>query len=299
MWDVKGKTVLITGATSGIGKETAKELAKLGARVCFTSRNEEKGIRVAKEISQLSSNGNVFPYFCDLKSFESIHKFVDKFKKENTSLHILINNAGTWNIRREITDDGIEATFQVNYLAPAMLSILLLDLLKESVPSRIINVSSAMHRSANLNLDDLEQRKRMFNGILAYSNSKLALILFTKVLARTLKDERITVNALHPGLVRTNIFRNLPKSIVKIMLLGALNPEEGAQTSIFLATSDEVVSISGEYFANKILSNAVLPSNWDKIAEKLWNITINYFSKYLRELDVHKFLSNFYFDCKS
>lgn len=299
MWDIKGKTVLITGATSGIGKETAKELAKLGARVCFTSRNEEKGIRVAKEISQLSSNVNVFSYFCDLKSFESIHKFVNKFKSENKSLHILINNAGTWNVRREITDDGIEATIQVNYLAPAMLSILLLGLLKESAPSRIINVSSAMHGSANLDLDDLEQRKRIYNGILAYSNSKLALILFTKVLARTLKDKKITVKTLHPGLVRTNIFRNLPKSIVKIILLGALTPEEGARTSIFLATSDEVTSISGEYFANEKLSNAVLPLNWDKIAEKLWNMTLNYFSKYLSGLDVNKFLSNFNFNCKS
>ena len=280
MWNVNGKIVLITGATSGIGKANAKTLAKEGAVIFFTARDKEKAVLTQAEIIKETGNRKVGFYFCDLSSFDSVKELTRNFLKDNRDLHVLINNAGTWSLRKRLSKDGIETTFQVNYLSQVLLTLLLLDTLKKSAPSRIINVSSAMHRSAKIDLDDLEM-KNHFNGIQAYGKSKLELILFTKRLAKELGRTSVTVNAVHPGLVRTNLFSNFPQLLVRIILLGALTPNEGARTSVFLATSDEVSEISGEYFAKEKVEKSSDTSFDEELQEKLWNITLKYLEKYL------------------
>ncbi len=284
MWEVKEKTVLITGATSGIGRETAKALAKMGARVNFTSRSEQKGIFTRDELIKETGNKDIKFYYCELGSFDSVKQLVKNFIKDNSELHILINNAGTWNIIKNTSEDGIELTTQVNYFSPVLLTLLLLDTLRKSTPARIVNVSSAMHRSAKLDLSNLDM-KRNFNGIRAYSNSKLALILFTKKLSEILKGTNITVNVLHPGLVKTGIFRKLPRLIADLILIGALAPEQGAKTSVYLAASDEVSAITGEYFSNGKIEKSSAASYDNDLTEHLWVITLEYLKTFLQGKD--------------
>ena len=284
-WSIRGKTCLITGATSGIGKVTAIELARRGANIVCTARSIGKAEKVKGEIISKTQNLNIDFLECDLSSFGSIKKFVENFKSKYSALHILINNAGVWGIRRRLSKDGIENTFAVNYLAPFLLTNLLLDTIKKSMPARIINVSSEMYRGATINFEDLEF-KRHFGGIKAYSHSKLALILFTRELARKLQGTGVTVNAVHPGLVRTEIFRALPVFIKKFIYMFALPPEEGAKTSIYVATSDEISDISGEYFAKEKIEKASDESYNLEEAKKLWNMSIEYVKKYVEKSEV-------------
>lgn len=284
MWQVKDKTVLITGATSGIGRETAKALAKMGAKINFTSRSEQKGISTRDELIKESGNKNIRFYYCELGSFSSVKQLVENFIKDNPELHILINNAGTWNIVKKMSEDSIELTMQVNYFSPVLLTLLLLNTLRKSAPSRIINVSSAMHKSAKLDLSNLDMKSN-FNGIRAYSNSKLALILFTRKLSEILKGTNITVNVLHPGLVKTGIFRKLPRLIADLILIRALSPEQGAKTSIYLTASDEVSTITGEYFSNGKIEKPSADSYNNELMERLWTATIEYLKKFLKGVD--------------
>jgi len=277
-WDIKDKTVLITGATSGIGEATMFALLEKGARVIFTARNIEKARRVLEEAKAKTKNENVKFYEVNLESLSSIRNFVDEFKKNEKNLHVLINNAGTWENSFRETPDGFEVTFEVNYLAPFYLTNLLLDLLIENAPSRIVNVSSAMHLSGSVDFLDLELRKH-YNGIKSYSNSKLYLLIFTKELARRLKDKNVSAFAVHPGLVRTEIFRNLPAFVRNAFLIGARTKEKGAETSIYLATEDGVSQFSGGYFADKKPQPYKKVADSLEIAQKLWEITVEYIRK--------------------
>jgi len=171
-WDIREKTVLITGATSGIGKATLMDLAKSGATVIFTARNVNKAEGVLKEAKEISNNDRIDYFEVDLSSFKSLTNFVKNFKEKYDKLDVLINNAGTWNLRLTLTEEGIEKTFMVNYLAPFYLTHSLLPILLENIPSRIINVSSAMHKGGKINFNDIEMRKH-YNGIQSYSNTKL------------------------------------------------------------------------------------------------------------------------------
>jgi NAD(P)-dependent dehydrogenase (short-subunit alcohol dehydrogenase family) len=279
-WSVKDKICLITGATSGIGKATAIELAKRGAKIIYTARDLQKAEIVKEDIVSKSQNHNVEFFECELSSFESIKKFSDKFKERYSALHILINNAGLWEARRKISKDGIEITFAVNYLAPFLLTNLLLDLLKKSAPSRIINVSG-LHSIGKFDLNDLES-KRHYNGMHTYSNSKCEIILFTKALARRLENSGVTANIAQPGMVRTGLYRDLPLIAKKfIFLFGAVSPDEGAKTTIYLATSNEVSNISGEYFEKEKITSSSDKFNNKEEAEKLWEISTTYIKKYL------------------
>ena len=266
---MNSKTILITGATSGIGKATAIALAKMGATVIFTARDEQKGEWAKKEIIQASGNKNVEFLYCDLTSFDSIRSFCGKFKAKYKRLDVLINNAGVWNDKRKESKDGIEETFAVNFLAPFLMTNLLLDLLKKSAPSRIVSVTSGLHRGT-VNFSDIEFKKS-YSGMRAYGHSKLAIILFTRLLAKKLKGTGITVNCVHPGLVATDLSRDSGAVSRAFFKTFGKSPEKGAETSVYLAASRAVENITGEYFVDKKIERASKESYDLAMAEKLWD----------------------------
>lgn len=274
---MKDRKVLITGATSGIGKETAIGLGKLGASLVFTTRDLEKGKRVRDEIIAASGNGDVEFLYCDLASFESIRKCCDEFKARHDRLHVLINNAGVWDRRRRVSKDGIENMFAVNYLAPFLMTPLLLDTLKGSTPSRIINLTSGLH-SGTINFDDIESEKS-FSGFKVYRQSKLAVILYTRLLAKKLEGSGVTVNCLAPGMVATNLGRDAGRFSRAMFRLLGKKSEKGAETPIFLASSQDVENVSGEYFSKKAVKRSSEESYDIELAERLWALSETYVSR--------------------
>jgi len=275
---LSNKIILITGATSGIGKETAIGLARLDATIIFTTRDNLKGEKLIKEIIKKTNNKKIQMLECDLSSLESIRNCCKEFKSKYNNLHVLINNAGVWNFKRRKSKDGIENIFATNYLAPFLMTNLLLDILKKSSPSRIINVTSGMHYGT-INFDDIEF-KRNFSGAKAYRQSKLGLILFTRLLAKKLEGSGVTVNTAHPGMNKTNLGRDaggFSKMIFKMM---GKDPKFGAQTIIYLASSSDVKNISGEYFAKKKIKKSSKKSYNMNLAKKLWHLSDEYLKKF-------------------
>jgi NAD(P)-dependent dehydrogenase (short-subunit alcohol dehydrogenase family) len=271
---LKDKIVLITGATSGIGKETAIGIAKLGAQIIFTTRNMQKGGLTKDEIVKASNNNKVNFLYCDLASFDSIRSCCDQFKAKYGQLHVLINNAGVWESKRKVSNDGIESTFAVNYLAPFLMTDLLLDVLKKGAPSRIINLTSGYH-GGTIHFDDIEF-KRSFSGRKAYRQSKLAMILFTKLLAEKSKGTGVTVNCVNPGFTATNLARELNFIARAFFKLLGKDPKKSSETSIYLATSPDVENITGQYFVNKKIRQSSKESNDIEVAKKLWDSSVEY-----------------------
>lgn len=267
-----GKICMITGANSGIGKATALSIAEMGAVVIMICRDKNRGESAQKEIINETGNKSVDLLICDLTSQESIYKLVENFKKKYQKLHVLINNAGVVKTNRTLTIDGFETTFAVNYLAPFLLTNLLLDILKKNVPSRIVNVSSGIHKNGNINFDDL-QAENKYRSYKAYGQSKLALILFTYELSKKIKGTGVTVNALHPGFTRTNIGRDYSVFIRAFTKLSK-NPKKGAETSIYLATSPEVEGITGKYFIKKQQTMSSKDSYNKELAKELWKVSL-------------------------
>jgi len=278
--DMKGKICLITGATSGIGRQTAIALAKMGASVIITSRDAEKGFKVKNDIIRISGNTEVEMMECDLASFASIRSFTDAFKSKYNKLHILINNAGTWQTERKLSVDGIELTLATNVLAPFLLMNLLADLMKQSAPARMVNVASMAHKFAKLDFGDLEGIKK-FNNMQIYGQSKIGVILITNKMAEILKDTGVTVNSLHPGVVATHLFDNMGFIIKTMGQIIMISPEKGAQTSIYLATSPDVAQITGKYFAKKKVVSASSAATDKSNADKIWQICNDYVKNYL------------------
>ncbi len=271
---LKNKIVLITGATSGIGKETSRGLAKLGATIVFTTRDNIKGEKTKKELITSTQNKNINMLKCDLASFESIKNCCKEFKSKYDRLHVLINNAGVWDFKRRLSKDGIENIFATNYLAPFLMTNLLLDILKKSNPSRIINITSGMHYGT-INFDDIEF-KQNFSGAKAYRQSKLGVILFTRFLAKKLEGTGVTVNVVHPGMNKTDLGRDaggFSKMIFKMM---GKDPKIGAETSIYLASSPDVENITGEYWAKKEIKKSSKESYDMDLAKKLWDVSKQY-----------------------
>jgi len=271
---LKNKIILITGATSGIGKETAIGLARLGATIIITSRDDLKGEKVRKELIKTTNNKNIHILKCDLASFQSIRNCYMEYKSKYDRLNVLINNAGVWDFKRRESKDGIENIFATNYLAPFLMTNLFLEILKKSSPSRIINVTSGMHYGT-INFNDIEF-KNHFSGAKAYRQSKLAMILFTRFLAKKLEGTGVTVNTAHPGMNKTDLGRDaggFSKLIFKMM---GKNPKIGAETIIYLASSSNVKNISGEYFAKKKIKKSSKESYNMQLAKKLWNISEEY-----------------------
>ena len=274
-----GKVCLVTGATNGIGKETALALAKMGATTIIVARDPAKGAAVLEEIMRQSGNDGVELMHADLASLDSVRKLAADFQAKHQQLHVLVNNAGVYNIKRSETQDGFEATFGVNHLSHFLLTNLLLDVIKASAPARIINVSSASHKGAKINFDDLQSEKS-YRGLSVYGQSKLANVLFTYELARRLEGTNVTANALHPGVVLTGfgannagIFRLLFRVFQTVARPFMLSPERGAETSIHLASSPEVEGVTAKYFVKKepVPSNDI--SNETDVAQGLWQMS--------------------------
>lgn len=276
---MQGKVCLVTGSNTGIGKVTARELAKMGATVVMVCRNRSKGEAALAEIKAQSGNNQVDLLVADLSSLAAVRRLADDFKQKYTQLHVLINNAGAINGERKVTVDGLENTFAANYLSPFLLTQLLLDVLKASAPARIINVSSNGHASGQIDFMDL-QGTHKYNFIQAYAQSKLAQIYFTYELAEQLKNSGVTVNTLHPGLVSSNFHQGttgLTHLIAAIIyFFTGISPEKGAQTTLYVATSPEVEGISGKYFSQTNHGKEIpsSPLSYDKtIRHRLWEVS--------------------------
>ncbi|RNA18858.1 retinol dehydrogenase 13-like [Brachionus plicatilis] len=278
-----GKTVVITGANTGIGKETALEMARRGARVILACRDTAKAKSAAKQIRNLSGNGNVAVEELDLASLDSVEQFSKKIIAQEERIDILINNAGIMMCPKWKTKDGFEMQFGTNHLGHFLLTNLLLDKIKSSAPSRIVNVSSLAHERGKMNWDDLMCEKS-YDPQDAYRQSKLANVLFTRELASRLKGTGVSTFSLHPGVVRTELGRYFADvfgwkfHLIKFFLIPISywffkNSRQGAQTSIHCALDDNITGLSGEYFSDckpkKMLPHAL---NEDD-AKHLWKIS--------------------------
>ena len=272
---MQGKVCLVTGASSGLGFVTARRLARLGATVVMVCRNQQKGEAAQAEIKTASGNDKVDLLLADLSSQQSIRQLADEFKRKYDRLDVLVNCAGGVAGKRVLTADGYEQTFAVNHLGYFLLTNLLLDTLKASAPARIVSVASEAQSSGHINFDDLMGTKQ-YRPWVAYAQSKLANVMFTYALARQLAGSGVTVNAVHPGAVRSGFggdYGGIVGLGMKLIRPFEISPERGAQTIIYLATSPEVEGVSGEYFSNKkpIKSNKQSYDVADQ--QRLWQVS--------------------------
>jgi len=271
-----GKVCIVTGATAGIGKVTATALASQGAEVIIAGRNQQKAEATLQQIKNETGNESLQYLLADFSDLDQVRDLAAAFKERYTRLDILVNNAGSFfNTRRE-TPYGVEKTFLVNHLAPFLLTTLLLETLQGSPPARIVNVSSDGQKLATMDLDDLGF-KRGFSGMKAYGRSKLANIMFTYELARRLAGSNVTANALHPGHVATDIWKTnfsiFGPALKWIMSLFSLSPQEGADNSIYLASSPEVEGVTGKYFVEREPAKSSPTSYDEDLAQRLWVIS--------------------------
>ena len=275
--NMSGKTCVVTGANSGIGKETALALARKGAHVVLVCRNGPKGEAAMEEIRRESGSSQLDLLIADMSSLASVRALASEIERRYARIDVLINNAGAALPKRTISSEGIEMTVAGNHLGPALLTLLLLDLLKASAPSRIINVSSEAQRHARLELNDLQFERRKYSGFSAYGQSKLLMNAFTFELARRLETSGVTANCLHPGVVRTNIGGASPGLFFKIIVAAIhpfmLDPKQGAEGSLYLATSPAVAQVSGKYFVKckPAESNPLLRD--PKVRSEIWQWT--------------------------
>lgn len=249
MGSLDGKTIVVTGANAGIGKEAALELARRGAHIVMVCRNPDKGKAALEEVQDV---GDASLVLCDLSSLKSVDAAADEILETVSRIDVLLNNAGLILPSREESVDGYELTFATNHLGPFHLTRRLLDRIKEGDGGRIVNVSSDAHRAAIPDLDDLQSEKR-YVSMVVYGNSKLYNIWMTHALDRRLQDAPVTVNALHPGVVKSSFGdeSKLMSAFYKVATPFIKNAKEGAATSIYLAASDAVANVSGKYFANE------------------------------------------------
>ena len=280
MPDMQGKTVVVTGANSGIGFETASALASMGARVLVTARNADRGRAAVAAITQaLQGDGQVQLVVFDLADLASVRRGAAEILEQAPRLDVLVNNAGLVLSERAETVDGYEATFATNHLGPFLLTNLLLERITASAPSRVVNVASTAHNAARKGIpfDDLQSTQH-YRGMRVYGQSKLANILFTLELARRFEGSGVTANSLHPGTVRSGYgadgdARGLLAFGIKIASPFFLSPAKGARTSVYLASSPEVEGVSGEYF---VKCKPRAPRRWaqdPEAARRLWQVS--------------------------
>ena len=266
------KIAVVTGANTGIGKETARELARMGASVALLCRSESTGEAARLEIISDTGNDRVALYTADFGSLEQIRRVAGELKAAYPAIHILVNNAGIIFPQRRVSEEGFELTLAVNHLAHFLLTDLLMDNIRASGSGRIVNVSSSAHKSGTIDRSDL-MLTRDYSMSRAYSQSKLANVLFTRELARRIEGTGVTANALMPGVIASDFgrdFTGVVKLLFRFFRLFFITPAKGARTSVFLAASSEVEGISGEYFSKqRIAPSSPLSEDMD-LAEWLW-----------------------------
>jgi NAD(P)-dependent dehydrogenase (short-subunit alcohol dehydrogenase family) len=269
-----GRICLITGATSGIGRATALALAGMGAELVLLARDREKAEATAAEVRAAGAPA-VDLLIADLGVLREVRRAAAEFLASGRPLHVLINNAGVVNLQRTLTADGLEATFAVNHLAYFLFTTLLLERLRASAPARIVNVSSEAHRFAPLDFDDL-QNERRYRTMRVYGQSKLANILFTSELARRLEGSGVTANSLHPGAVATRLGTNngaWARALIRLLRPFFRSPDDGAATSVHLATAAELATVSGRYFANRREKTPSAAARDTEAARRLWAVS--------------------------
>ncbi len=269
-----GKRVLVTGGTNGIGRQAALELARLGAEVVIVGRDPQKTDRVVGELRSAAPGATITSMLADLSSMASVRKLAADFLARHERLDVLVNNAGGFNRKRELTVDGFERTLAINHLAYHLLATLLTPALARAGGARVVNVSSDAHRMGRLNFEDL-QAERLYNEWMQYGRSKLCNIYFTRELARRLADQGITANSLHPGFVASDFLAKggLWSFFKPVAYLFAIDVERGARTTVYLASSPEVAGVTGKYFYK---CKAVSPRKFaedDAAAARLWDET--------------------------
>ncbi len=278
--DMTGKVCLVTGANQGIGKETVVALARMGATVVMTSRDRARGEAALADVRSRSGGANVELMPADFGSFASVRQLAADFEAKHQRLDVLVNNAGAIITSRSETADGFETTFGVNHLGYFLLTNLLLDAVKGSAPSRIVNVASRAHLRSEMDFEDLNSRQGRYSAMTTYARSKLANVLFTYELARRLDGTGVTANCLHPGVVRTGFGKNnsgyakvLFQAFQVVARPWLLSPEKGAATSIYLASSPEVDGVTGKYFAG-CRETPSSPTSYDEGAQRrLWEVS--------------------------
>ena len=248
MSDLDGRTFLVTGANTGIGKETARALADRGARVLLACRSQENGRRAIEEIAAQTGNRRLELLTLDLGNFDSVRACAQAFLARDEPLHVLINNAGLAG-RRGMTSSGFELAFGTNYVGPFLLTSLLLDRLRESTPARIVNVASGAHFGATgIDFEAVRKPTRTISGMREYSISKLANVVHAQELARRLEGTRVTTYSLHPGVIASDIWRSVPWPARTVMKRRMDSPEQGARTSVYCATAPELADQTGLYY---------------------------------------------------
>lgn len=269
---MEGKVCVVTGATAGIGKETALALAKMGATVVIVARDAAKSARTMDEIEAAAANAKVDVVLADFASLSAVRAAAVEIGRRYGTVHVLVNNAGLANKHRTLSADGFELTFAVNHLAPFLFTRELLPLLRAGAPARIVTVASAAEAHSPIDFDDLQSEKN-YRGFLVYGKSKLANVLFTYELAARLAETGITANCLHPGAVATDMLRQLPWLIYALISPFLLTPEQGAATQVFLASSRQVEGVSGGYYV-KCKAARSSPRSYDASARRrLWEVS--------------------------
>ncbi|MHA1505353.1 MAG: SDR family oxidoreductase, partial [Candidatus Heimdallarchaeota archaeon] len=268
--DLSDKIVVFTGATSGLGKETARELAKINATLVIIARNKELAKQVKEEFVRETNNNKTEFIYGDLSSLKSVKTAAEKIRKKYPKIDVLINNAGLFSDKRVLSEDGYELTFAVDYLAHFFLVLLLIENLKAATPARIINVASDIHLFFGLKINDLQQEKR-YRSFKAYAHAKSAMVLHTYELHNRLVELGVTVNAFHPGKVLTKqITENLPKIAIKLSR-NYIQPEVAAKALVHLASSDEFANVSGKYFQKFKMGKSSKQSYDVDLQKRLWD----------------------------
>lgn len=270
---LRNKTAIVTGANSGMGMATVRALSDMGAKVIMLCRSEKRGTEALEKLSS-EKKRDLELILCDLGNYASIRAFANLVRKSHDHIDILVNNAGFISLDRQVTEEGIERQFGINHIGHFLLTMSLLDLMGEG--GRIVNVASGAHKTGKIHFDDINLTKG-FNVIKAYSQSKLANVLFTRELARRVKDRGITVNCCHPGAVATNIGidrdTGFGKTVTGLLKPFFQTPEQGARTAIFLASDDSVSDITGEYFYKCRIAKSSRRSKDMELAKKLFEFS--------------------------
>ena len=280
--ELAGKTCLVTGSTSGIGQATALAFAERGAHVVIAGRSAERAEAARADVMARSGSDTVEVLLADLSTLAGVERLASEFRKRHDALHLLVNNAGVVNLQREVNADGFEMTFAVNHLAYFALTLQLLDLLRASGPARIVSVASEGHRFGPLDFDDLQSERAYDRGLRyvaamrVYGRSKLANILFSNELARRLDGTGVVSNSVHPGAVSTRLGHNNASGSFITGLLKPFfrTPEQGAATSVYVATDPALAKVTGEYFLNQRRAKASAAARNADDARRLWDVSL-------------------------